>query len=203
MIADVVGQYPSCLTGSKPRRTLKRMRIQFQRYIEIPAPLATTRELLAAYHPLAARGGRQWWSWQGELWSVQQSAVGENHLVWHGCCPALPGASFMLSTTLHDAVIATHIKLHLRVELPSAWSMGRLPAWWRKRRIAASLDRALIQLQTHAAASVSAKTVPSPLPSDHHQLAETLRATYPHTVAAFEAMDARPRLAAVALHDRS
>lgn len=171
----------------------------FHRYIEIAAPSATIRALLAEHPPLDAERCGDYWLWQGELWTIDCHDFGDGRIVWSGTAPALPDAQLLLSAKLNDAVVATHLTLHCALQLP-----GRDRWWhWRERRqFNAMLNRCLTELRTAALKRTPPPVAPDELPSDPIELAEALRPTHPTTVAAFEAMDALPNLAAVAQLDR-
>jgi lycopene cyclase CruA len=175
--------------------------MHFHRYIEIPAPRDLTRDLLAEQPPFDGQRLGDFWHWHDELWSIQQSSFDDGRILWQGTAPALPQANFLLSVTLHDAVIATHLELHLAVTFPGArWDL--LGNRRRERHIAAGLDAALHTLRCRAQSAAPGPVAPHELPDAPEQLAELLQATHPATVAAFREMAALPSLQAVAQLDR-
>ncbi|HEY0739464.1 MAG TPA: hypothetical protein VGD69_31360 [Herpetosiphonaceae bacterium] len=177
------------------------MIMHIHRYIEIPAPLQVTRDLLIEQPPLDGEQLGELWRWQDELWTIERSSFDDGRSLWHGTCLGLPEASFLLSATLHDAVIATQVEVHLAVTLPrSAWILLR--ARRRTRSIAADLDTALDNLRRRARQHTPAPITPCELPDDPQHLAEALSATHPETVAAFSQMQTLPSLQAIAQLDR-
>ncbi|HEY0606944.1 MAG TPA: hypothetical protein VGD58_28755 [Herpetosiphonaceae bacterium] len=177
------------------------MIMHIHRYIEISAPLEVTRDLLIEQPPLDVERLGELWRWQDELWTIERSSFDDGRSLWHGTCLGLPEASFLLSATLHDAAIATHVEVHLAVTLPrSLWHP--LGARRRARAIAAGLDAALAALCRGSRQHAPTAIMPCELPDDPQQLAEALIATHPETVAAFRQMQALPSLQAIAQLDR-
>ncbi|MBV9790911.1 MAG: hypothetical protein JOZ51_22140 [Chloroflexi bacterium] len=175
--------------------------MHIHRYIEMSAPPHVVRDLLVEQPPFDGERLGELWRWQDELWHVEQSSFDDGRILWHGTCPALPSVGFLLSATLHDAGIATHVEMHLAVTLPGGpWNILRTRR--RDRAIAASLDAALDTLRAQARQSTPAPIAPCELPDDPQQLAEALSATHPATVAAFSQMQALPSLQAIAQLDR-
>ncbi len=174
------------------------MTLHFHRYIEIPAPLTHTRDLLCASPPLDAVRLGGYWRWLDDLWAFELHAFDDDRLIWRGESPALSGSSLFLSIALRDATIVTHATIHLAVDLPCSWlSHGRA-----RRRVVESLEHGMAEVRDRTLAIAPPPVAPDELPADPSTLAESLRATHPATVAAFEAMDALSSLAAVAALDR-
>jgi lycopene cyclase CruA len=178
------------------------MTLHIHRYVEIPVPLEQTRALLVERPPFGAEQLNTMWQWLDELWVIQTHQFDDGRMQWYGRCPALPQASLLLTATLSDVVVTTHIQLHLAVTLPEG---GLLSIWTRytqQRRIAALLDRTLAEIQAIAQQRVPAPAIPPILSTEPMELAQALRSTHPQTVAAFEAMGALPNLVAVAQLDQ-
>jgi lycopene cyclase CruA len=177
------------------------MTIHMHRYVEVPSPVPDTRRWLSDHPPLDAVQQGEWWLWQGELWTIQQHHFGDDRMLWQGSCLALPGASFVLSVTLYDATVATHIGLHLAVDFPAS-PLALFAQRHMQRKVASGIDNVLARLKADAGAIAPAPYAPDHLPLNSDTLAAALRPTHPETVAAFEAMNALPALAAVARLDR-
>jgi lycopene cyclase CruA len=175
--------------------------MHIHRYIEIPAPLDVTHDLLGEQPPFDGERLGEFWRWHDELWSIRQSSFDDGRILWHGTCPALPQASFLLSVTPHDALVATYLQLHLAVTFPgNQWHP--LNNRRRERQVAAALDAALDALCRRAQERAPRPVASHALPDDPEQLADALQATHPATVAAFREMAALPGLLAVAQLDR-
>ncbi len=176
--------------------------MHIHRYIEVPAPLHVIQDLLTEQPPLAGERLGGFWRWQNKLWSVERAGFDDGRILWRGLCPALPEAGFLLSATLQDAVITTHIQIHLAITLPGG---SLFNAWHDRRRaaqLALELDTGLRTLRRRALQQAPPPTLPAELPDDPQQLADVLQASHPATVAAFTAMQALPGLQAVAQLDR-
>src|ERR1044071_394683 len=129
--------------------------MHIHRYIEISAPPHVVRDLLSEQPPFDGEQLGALWRWQDELWRIERSSFDDGRIFWHGTCPALPEARFLLAATLHDSGIATHVEIHLAVTLPgSLWHL--LSARRRHQAIAAGLDTALAALRTQARQGTSA-----------------------------------------------
>lgn len=176
--------------------------MHIHRYIEVPAPLDLTRSLLAEAPPFDGERLGALWRWQDELWTIEQRCFDDGRMLWRGTCPALPQASFLLSATLHDAIVATQVEIHLAVTLPrrGLWHLQRDRR--RSRLLADGLDAALASLKQRALQSAPAPAASTNLPVDPQQLAAALQSTHPDTVAAFTAMHALSGLAAVVALDQ-
>lgn len=175
------------------------MMLHLHRYIELPVPLRRARELLAQ-RPLLGEALRlgQRWRWLDQLWCFEVHVFDDNRIIWRGQCLTREAGLACVALRLHDAVISTHVVLHLALDLPG------VGLWTRRgvrRRLALALDQALQALQDELRA-VTSCAAPEALPDEPVALAERLRASHPQTVAAFEAMAALPALAAVAALDR-
>lgn len=175
------------------------MMLHIHRYVEIPGAPAAVQSALAEHTPFGAVRLGRLWQWQDELWTIQLRAFPDARLLWHGACAAAPERTFLISATLHDAGVATQLELHAALDVPG---LALLAPWTQRRtarRLAAAIDTALAAL----AAKLRAEAPGAPAVTDAapEQLADTLRAAFPATVAAFEAMDALPNLAAVVALD--
>ncbi len=171
--------------------------MHIHRYIEVPAPLDVTQALLSDQPPFDGERLGAFWRWHEELWMLEAHSFADGRMLWHGTCPALPKAAFLLSATLHDAVIATQVQIHLSLTLPDR-GMSRF--WQDRRRYRAltdGLDAALQTLRQQARQTVPAPVAATELPADPQALAAALQTTHPETVAAFTAMQALPGLQAV------
>lgn len=174
------------------------MTFHLHRYIELTAPLRNARMVLTQQPPFGGERLGTYWLWQGDLWQIEQHEYDDDRMIWQGNCPAIPGSHMMLMLTLHDAQIATHVRLHFALSLPaSTW--GWLPGTRQRQRraIATDIDKALTHAQTTVRSLVLAPQAPPRLPSDPVDIADTLRRTHPHTVSAFEAMGRLDALSAV------
>jgi len=174
------------------------MTTHLHRYIELPAPLATVRTLLQKQPPFGATRLSQFWQWHGELWCIEPRHVNEQ-LIWHGYAPAIKGSHVLIMASLQDARITTHVRLHVALDLPGAmwpWTARR-----QQHTLARDVDGALQQVHAHIAEILPVPCAPAELPTEPAALADALRLTHPHTVAAFEVMDAVESLAAVARLD--
>jgi lycopene cyclase CruA len=178
------------------------MTLHIHRYIEIPAPPEETRALLAERTPFGAERLGTMWQWLDELWTIQVHTFDDGRIQWYGRCPALPEASLLLTATLSNAVVTTHIQLHLAVTLPNKGLIHTLARYRQQRRIAALLDQTLAEIQVLAQQRVPTPATPLSLSVEPTELAAALRTTHPRTVAAFEAMNALPNLAAVTQLDQ-
>ena len=176
--------------------------MHIHRYIEVPAPPHVLQEILAEQPPFAGECLGAYWRWQNTLWTVARTCFADGRILWRGICPALPQASFLLSATLQDAVVATQIQLHLAITLPSGGLFGAWRDRRRASRLAIELETGLLQLRQRALHKAPPPAAPAALPDDPQQLAAALEATHPATVAAFTAMQALPSLRAVAQLDR-
>ncbi len=178
------------------------MTIHIHRYVELSAPLAHTQTLLTQQAPLGAVRLGSLWRWLDELWTIERRSFDDGRMLWQGTCPAVPKAAVLASATLHDATIATHLHLHVALDLPEAGRLqwGQQPAI--KRRLSHLVDTALVALQAAATEQHTPSAMFAALPTTVGELATALRRTHPATVAAFEAMDALPSLGAVAQLDQ-
>lgn len=172
------------------------------RSLELPAPLDLARRLLTEQPPLHADRQGEWWLWQGELWQIELHCFADGRMIWQGTCPALPAAHLYLALALHDAVVTTHLTVHLALRLPGNSPLQFLSQRRQASQLAAQLDHALSRLVVMAQQHAPAPATPLALPTDPQELAAALRPTHPATVAAFEAMRALPSLAAVAQLDQ-
>ena len=178
------------------------MTIHIHRYTELSAPLAHIQTLLTQQSPLGAVRLGSLWQWLDELWTIELRSFDDGRMLWQGTCPALPNAAVLVSAVLHDAVITTHLHLHVALDLPPTGLLQRVRQQAITRRLNYLVDAALTALQAAAAEHHAPSATAAALPPTLDELAATLRQTHPHTVAAFEAMDALPRLEAVAQLDQ-
>jgi len=174
------------------------MTVHLDRYTELAAPLPLATELCAARPPIDAEPAGSYWLWRGDLWRLQARSFADGHMVWTGVAPALGGTRLVIGIRLTGAGISTHARFHLTLEHSgNHWS--HLVADLRLRNLLRrSLERGLAALRAAAVELAPAPAAPAELPSDAQSLAQALRPTHPATVAAFEQMDALPKLAAVA-----
>ncbi len=178
------------------------MTLHIHQFVEIPAPLEQTQTLLATQTPFGAQRLGTLWQWLDELWNIEIHQFADGRMQWHGRCAAMPQAILLATATLNDAVVATQMQLHLAVTLPER---GLLHTWTRykqQRRIEALLEQGLAAIKVTALQQVPAPSTSATLPTEPTELVQALRITHPQTVAAFEAMDALPNLAAVAHLDQ-
>ncbi len=174
------------------------MTLHIHRYVELSAPLKVVRDLLAESPPLGAVRLGDYWSWLDELWRFEVHSFDDGRTLWHGVCPTLPEASVLATAKLADAGIATHLQLHVALELPEH---GILGPWTRHRHrqgLGTLVDTTLADYQRRFR-----EHLPASQPGDRSNFSlqeqmDALRTTHPVTVAAFEAMDALPSLSAVA-----
>lgn len=135
-------------------------------YFELTAPLCVTQAALSdpevwTQLPLNAQRLGEMWQWGSELYTIACTVSEHSTIHWTITPVALPGAQMEINMGLYDAVISTHVFVHVALEgYGSMRPWQRLAIWWRLTKLAQACTTTLCQL-LHAQQRVA---VPAPVP---------------------------------------